>query len=116
MSEPFTTTRRDFLQLSPKQAATALAGAVAASVTQAASTDKTDDIIYMSATKLAGLIRAGKVTATDAVEAFIKRQIHVNDALNAVVTNSWERARVEAKELDAKAARGEFVGPRSAFR
>jgi amidase len=112
MSESSPTSRRDFLQLfSARQAATALAGAVTASVTQAASTDKTDDIIYMSATKLAGLIRSGKVSATEAVEAFIKRQIHVNDALNAVVTNSWERARVEAKELDAKAARGEFVGP-----
>jgi len=104
--------RRDFLQLfSAKQAATAIAGAATASVTQAASTDKTDDIIYMSATKLAGLIRSGKVSATEAVEAYIKRQVHVNDALNAVVTNSFERARVEAKALDAKAARGEWVGP-----
>jgi amidase len=108
---PLPQNRRDFLRMiSAKQAATAVVAAATASVVQAASTDKTDDIIFMSATKLAGLIRSRKVSATEAVEAFIKRQLLVNDALNAVVTNSFARARAEAKELDAKAARGEFVG------
>jgi amidase len=75
------------------------------------STDKTDDILFMSATRLAQLIREKKVSATEAVEACIKRQIAVNDLLNAVVMNCYERARAEAKALDEKAARGEFVGP-----
>jgi amidase len=103
--------RRDFLRLSSARQIAAAAATAVASVTQAASTDKSDDIIYMSATKLAGLIRARKISATDAVEAYIRRQIDVNDALNAVVTNSFKRARAEAKALDEKAARGEFVGP-----
>ncbi|WP_245585229.1 amidase [Solimonas flava] len=77
----------------------------------AASSDASDELIYMSATKLAGLIRAGKVTASEAVEAYIARQLAVNDRLNAVVMNCYERARAEAKALDARAARGEWAGP-----
>jgi amidase len=76
----------------------------------AASTDKSDEIISMSATKLAQLIRAKKVSALEAVEAYIDRQLAVNDRLNAVVMNSYARAKAEAKALDAKAAKGEFVG------
>jgi amidase len=75
------------------------------------STDKTTDIIYMSATKLAGLLRSRQVSAVQAVEAFIERQLAVNDLLNAVVMNSYARARQEAKALDARAARGDFAGP-----
>jgi amidase len=94
--------------------ATAAASAVATAVTgtaMAASTDKSDEIIYMSAMKLAQLIRSKKVSALEAVEAYIERQLAVNDMLNAVVMNSYARARAEAKALDAKAAKGEFVGP-----
>jgi amidase len=91
--------------------ASTLTAAVAASVQSAqASTDKSNDIIYMSATKLAGLIRAKKVSALEAVDAYIARQLDVNDRLNAVVMNCYERAREEAKALDAKAAKGQFVG------
>lgn len=91
--------------------ASTLTAAVAASVQSAqASTDKSNDIIYMSATKLAGLIRAKKVSALEAVDAYIARQLDVNDRLNAVVMNCYERAREEAKALDAKAAKGQFMG------
>lgn len=87
------------------------AGALAAQQAVAVSTDKSDDIIYMSASKLAGLIRKKQVSATEAVDAYIARQLRVNDLLNAVVMNCYERARAEAKALDAKAAKGEWVGP-----
>lgn len=70
----------------------------------------TDELIYMSATKLAGLLRTRKISALEAVNAYVERTIAVNDKLNAVVTNCFERARTEAKALDAKAARGEFAG------
>ena len=65
----------------------------------------------MSATRLAELLRAREVSAVEAVEAFIERQLAVNDRLNAVVMNSYARARAEAKALDARAARGDFAGP-----
>jgi amidase len=74
------------------------------------STDKTSELIYMSATRLAELLRAREVSAVEAVEAFIERQLSVNDLLNAVVMNSYARARAEAKALDARAARGDFAG------
>jgi amidase len=107
--------RRDLFRLT--RTAAALAPALVAterlraatSVPQ--STDKTTDIIYMSATKLAGLLRSKQVSAVQAVEAFIERQLAVNDLMNAVVMNSYARARQEAKALDARAARGDFAGP-----
>ncbi|WP_245586102.1 amidase [Solimonas soli] len=76
-----------------------------------ASGDSSKEVIYMSATKLAGLIREGKVTASEAVEAYIARQIEVNDRLNAVVMNCYARARAEAKALDERAKRGDWAGP-----
>jgi amidase len=103
--------RRDFLSgrnlLSAATAATALSGTAA----RGASTDKTDELIYMSATKLARELRAKRVSAVAAVDAFIARQLAVNDEMNAVVMNCYARARKEAKALDEKAARGEWVGP-----
>ena len=104
MKSPISSSRRAFF-------ATAISTLAGAARIHAASTDPEDEIIYMSATKLAGLIRAKKVSAAEAVEAFIARQIDVNDRLNAVVMNCHTRARTEAKAADAMAARGEWMGP-----
>ena len=82
----------------------------ARAATFATSSDKTDDVLYMSATKLAQLIREKKISATEAVQAFIKRQESVNDRLNAVVMNSYERALAEAKAADEALAKGENKG------
>src|ERR671912_2129350 len=85
---PAAPSRRDFFRM---VSATTIASAVATAIapTYAASTDKTDELIYMSATKLAQLIRAKKVSALEAVDAYIDRQIAVDDMLNAVVMNSY---------------------------
>jgi amidase len=102
--------RRDFLRgrtLLSAAAATTLSSVAA----RAASSDKTDELIFMSAAKLAQQIRAKKISAVAAVEAFIARQLAVNGELNAVVMNCYSRARKEAKTLDDKAARGEWMGP-----
>jgi len=93
-----------------KAAVAATASVTAAMQSTQVSAATSDEIIYMSATKLAGLIRNKQVSALEAVDAYIARQLKVNDMLNAVVTNSYERARAEAKALDAKAAKGEFAG------
>lgn len=122
MSPPFSAasprshSRRDFLTRFPAGVVAALVGgsssaAATKPATHAPSTDPSDDPIFMSATKLAGLIRTKKISALEAVEAFIQRQHAINDRLNAVVTHCHERARAEARALDEKAARGEFVGP-----
>jgi amidase len=111
-ASPMTRSRRELFGFSrtAPTAALSLTAAVATAV-QAASTDKTEELIFMSATKLAGLLRAKKVSAVELVEAYIARQLAVNDELNAVVMNSYARARSEARVLDAKAAKGEWVGP-----
>ncbi|MDR3415107.1 MAG: amidase [Nevskia sp.] len=104
--------RRDFLRGRSLLAGAAVAASfVAAPATARASTDSSDELIFMSATKLAGLIRARKVSAVEAVEAFIARQLEVNDEMRAVVMYCYARARKEAKALDEKASRGEWMGP-----
>jgi amidase len=108
--------RRDFLRAAGLFTASAstpalLSSRASAAPAHATSTDPTEDLIYVSATKLAQLIREKKVSAVEAVEAFITRQIAVNDRLNAVVMNCYERARAEARAADAALARGELKGP-----
>jgi amidase len=76
-----------------------------------ASTDESDEIIWMSATKLAQKIRAKQISATEAVQAYIARQEKVNRRMNAVVMMCYERALAEAKAADEALARGEIKGP-----
>jgi amidase len=106
--------RRDLFKLARSVAAAvpaalALPSRAAAAVPR--STDKTRELIFVSATRLAELLRAREVSAVEVVEAFIERQLAVNDRLNAVVMNSYARAREEARALDARAAGGDFAGP-----
>jgi amidase len=106
---PAAPSRRDFFRL-VSTTASVTAAVASMSRAHAASTDRTSELIYMSATKLAEMIRAKKVSALEAVNAYIDRQLAVNDRLNAVVMNSYARAREEAKALDAKASKGEWMG------
>src|SRR4029453_18245763 len=73
--------------------------------------DPMDEIIFMSATRLARLIREKKLSAVEAVQAYIARIPAVNPKLNAVVQTCFERALKEAKEADALASGGRFKGP-----
>lgn len=74
------------------------------------SSDKSDDPLYMSATKLAGLIRAKKISAVEVVKLHIARIEAVNPKINAVVAKCYERALAEAAEADALLARGKSKG------
>ncbi len=75
------------------------------------SSDPSTEITFMSATKLAQLIREKKVSATEAVQAYIARIEHVNYKLNAVVQMCFERALAEARAADAALAAGKLKGP-----
>jgi amidase len=75
------------------------------------SQDPSNDIIWMSATRLAQLIREKKVSAREAVEAYIHRIEAVNLKLNAVVQECFDRARREAVAADEALARGVIKGP-----
>ena len=70
-----------------------------------------DVITQMSAAKLAGLLRTRQVSAREAVDAYVERQLEIDDRLNAVVMTCYARARREADALDARARRGDFAGP-----
>ena len=115
-SAPLSSSRRTFLRRAGLASAVAAVPFVIRSSRASegggqGSSDPSSELIYMSATKLAEQIRAKKVSAREAVEAYINRQLAVNDMLNAVVMNCYARAREEAKKLDDMAARGEWAGP-----
>lgn len=65
------------------------------------------DLLTLSATALARMIRAREVSSRDALEAHLERIRLVNPGLNAVVRERFDEARREADAADAKVARGE---------
>lgn len=67
------------------------------------------DIVDLSAVDLAAAIRARTLSPVEAVEAALAR-IEEKAELNAFMAVSAERARVEAKEAEAKVMRGETLG------
>jgi amidase len=107
--------RRNFLGRFANGALGALASslplAAVPSAGAAPSTDESEEIIWMSATKLAQKIRAKQISATEAVQAYIARQEKVNRRMNAVVMMCYDRALAEAKSADEALARGESKGP-----
>ena len=83
----------------------------ARAATSSVSTDPASEIIYMSAVKLAGLIRDKKVSSVEATKAYLARIEAVNGKINAVVALCAERALLEAKDADAALAKGKSLGP-----
>lgn len=58
------------------------------------------DLPYLSALRLAGELRAGRVSATEALEAAVARVEARNQEVNIVVTLDLERAGARASEID----------------
>jgi amidase len=83
----------------------------AAAIPPPVSTDATDELVFMSAVKLAGLIRRKKVSSEELVKAYIDRIEDVNYHLNAVVMQCYDRALREAKAADQALSRGKSLGP-----
>ena len=69
------------------------------------------ELCYQPATELAAGVRAGDVSPTEVVDAFLGRIERVNPRLNAYCTVTADRARDRAKAIEAALARGETVGP-----
>ena len=63
------------------------------------------------AAAITAAIRAGTISAREAVEATFDRLAEVNPALNAVVLTLADEARATADALDAKQRAGEELGP-----
>ncbi|MDG1479569.1 MAG: amidase [Myxococcota bacterium] len=67
------------------------------------------ELLELSGTALASLIRRGEVSSREVVAAHIAQIESVNPVLNAVVADRFEAALAEADEADAR--RGGDVGP-----
>ncbi|MDX2705875.1 amidase [Streptomyces sp. PA03-6a] len=70
----------------------------------------TTDLIYFDASELAELIRTGKVSSAEVVQAHLDRIEAVNPRLNAIVTLA-EGALKAARAADEELAAGGDVGP-----
>jgi len=70
------------------------------------------ELCFMSARDLAGLIRAQKVSAREAMSAFLEQIARVNPKINAIVAKLNDEACLQlADEADRRLASGEEVGP-----
>jgi amidase len=87
------------------------AAAPAPAASYLTSKDTTTDPLYVSATKMAQMIREKQITAVDAVKACYARIDQVNPSINAVVAFCRDRALAEAKLADEALAAGKILGP-----
>lgn len=69
------------------------------------------DTVFSTTTQLAAAIRAGHVSASEVLEAYLEQIATHNPKLNAVVTLDAEPARKLAREADEALARGKVWGP-----
>jgi len=69
------------------------------------------DICSLSARAMAAEIRAGRLSAREALDAHLARIAAVNPKVNAIVTLVPERACMQARDADEKQARGESLAP-----
>src|SRR4051812_8656250 len=75
-----------------------LRAAEGSAVTYLNSSDNMEDPLYVSATKMAALIRAKKISSVEAVKLCYQRIDEVNPKINAVVAFCRERALAEAAD------------------
>jgi amidase len=68
-------------------------------------------VCFMSAVEIAGLIRAKKLSAREALAAHLTQIERVNPKVNAIVTLVPELAEAAAARADEMQARGEISGP-----
>lgn len=69
------------------------------------------DIVFSSTTQLAAAIRAGHLSATEVLQAYLAQIDARNPTLNAIITMDVERAYERAREADAALIRGDHWGP-----
>ncbi|MFT6855687.1 MAG: amidase [Cyclobacteriaceae bacterium] len=74
------------------------------------SSDETEELLYMSATKIAEMIRNKEITSVEVLEACLARIREVNPKINAVVQLAAERALLEAKAADIAVKEGKPLG------
>jgi amidase len=107
--------RRSFLLGAGVGAAAVLANTVSPAALGACgaefSSSDLEDLTWLSATRLAELIRTKQVSSVEVVEAHIARIKAVNPKINAVVRLAEEESMKRAGEADQALARGNNWGP-----
>jgi fatty acid amide hydrolase 2 len=86
-------------------AAPALAPTRASASARALTPPRESELLTLSGTELARLIRGGQLSSRDAIEAHIRRIEVVNPTINAVVRDRFDEARREARDADELLAR-----------
>ncbi|MCB1692932.1 MAG: amidase, partial [Pseudomonadales bacterium] len=69
------------------------------------------NLCHMTASRLKGLITRREISAVELLDAHLEHIDRVNPSINAIVTLVPDIARAQAREIDARLARGESVGP-----
>jgi aspartyl-tRNA(Asn)/glutamyl-tRNA(Gln) amidotransferase subunit A len=69
------------------------------------------DLPFLSATELAGLIERREVSPVEALEAYLQRIDEVDHKLNSYITVCREEALQAAREAEAAISRGNYLGP-----
>jgi amidase len=98
MADP-TLTRREAAQLLGVAAASRLLAA------------ETPGICFLTATQMADMIRAKKLSARETLDAHLKQIDRVNPKVNAIVTLVAEQAIANARKADDAQAHGATLGP-----
>jgi amidase len=70
-----------------------------------------DELVFASAARLAGEVRARRIGCRELLERCLARVERFDPALNAVVARQFDRARDRADAADRALARGESWGP-----
>ena len=70
-----------------------------------------EDLAFASIPDLAHLLRTREVTSVELTELYLERLRRYDDALNAVITYTEERAREAARRADRELDAGEWRGP-----
>ncbi len=66
---------------------------------------------FLSAKKLASLIRRSKISSVELLDLYLERVARLNPKLNAIVVLDEKRAREQARKADRAAAKGNWKGP-----
>jgi aspartyl-tRNA(Asn)/glutamyl-tRNA(Gln) amidotransferase subunit A len=70
-----------------------------------------DDLCFLPATELAAHIREGTLSAVEATDAYLARIADLDGQLHSYITVTADLAREQAREADARRARGERDAP-----
>ncbi|KFM66132.1 Fatty-acid amide hydrolase 2, partial [Stegodyphus mimosarum] len=68
-----------------------------------------NELVLISATKLAQKIREGKIKCEDVIQAYIDRILEVEPVINATVQRRFSDALKEARDVDVLVASGKFT-------